>query len=253
VFPLFLVMLLAMIDFGYGVFQDSQATAAARDGARIAIFDPTDVASIEAEARARATGQQVDVAVTCWRGPQGTASVACGSAVPGRDLVRVVASWDYASATGVGRAFGADRRIVGSSTMEIIGRAVTVTEPPPGPPPPGGGGGGGGGGPAPPGGCAVESIAPTNVGFRANDRAYPHSQGVTFEVTTNGAATCTALRLSLPHTAGTQSVALVPVNAPQSWRLDVARRAYNLPPGQQTIRVTDSAGTPLPGPTITIG
>lgn len=136
VIPLFLFLLFGMIDFGYGIFQDSQATAGARDGARYGILDPTDTAGIEAEAKARAVGQDAVVEVACLDGPTGTTTVPCASAVPGEDRIEVVVSWDYVAPTGVGTMFGSGRTISGSSTMLIVGRPLDVTDPTPDPDPP---------------------------------------------------------------------------------------------------------------------
>jgi len=130
IIPLFLLFVFGLIDIGYGIFQTSQATAAARDGGRVAIlaYKQADVSGsadwtkINDAVRARLAGQTVEsITVTCQQ-PSGS-TVACSAAKPDADRIRVVIAWTYHPLTFVGAAVG-DRPVTGTATMTIIGLPV---------------------------------------------------------------------------------------------------------------------------------
>ena len=83
VFPIFLTLLFGIIDIGNAEFQTSQATAAARDGARVGIlhFDQADVNGssdktiIVNQVNARLAGQSATVTVSCINGLTGTTAL----------------------------------------------------------------------------------------------------------------------------------------------------------------------------------
>ncbi len=134
VMPLLFLMVFALIDLGLWVFDSTQASAAARDGARTAILDyraadvpgSADRASVQAAASRNIDVPTPTVDVRCLR-RQGT-PVTCGEAVPGEDRIEVSVSWERDTLTFVGELFGESaRRVSATSAMSITGRAATRT------------------------------------------------------------------------------------------------------------------------------
>lgn len=134
VVPLLFLLVFALIDMGLWVFDATQAGAAARDGARVAILDyrAADVpGSADRASVQTATARHIDVstptvAVRCLR--QDDTSVACSQAVPGQDRIEVSVSWERNTLTFVGDLFGeAARRVSGKSAMMITGRPVAAS------------------------------------------------------------------------------------------------------------------------------
>ncbi len=121
VLPLFLTMVFGFIDVGLAVFQTSQATSAAADGARAGILwepDSPQEAAIEDAVRGRLVGQDVgSIDITCLT-ETGTA-IACAGVNPDSGFVRVEVSWPYEPLSFVGAAFP-DQDISGTATMAII-------------------------------------------------------------------------------------------------------------------------------------
>src|SRR5581483_9309673 len=219
VLPVFLTAVLGLVDIGYAVFQTSQATSAARDGARAGILaftsadvaGSTDNAKIQSQVRERLPGQNVEsITVTCLSGHTGTTTISCASATPDTDRIRVVVTWTYRPLTPAGAAVG-PISITGTATMGIVGAPVTpgttttttsttttTTT-------------------APststtsttstttttvPGSCAVAAftISPDNpIDAKSNGDLV---NAETFTVTTNGAATCTNLQIRYPAKSG---------------------------------------------------
>lgn len=88
VIPIFVLFLLGLVDLGLGVFQTSQATSAAADGARAGIvsYQQADVvgspdqARILAAVRARAVGQSestMTIGISCVTGSGGPVAGGC--------------------------------------------------------------------------------------------------------------------------------------------------------------------------------
>ncbi|HEX2043418.1 MAG TPA: TadE family protein [Acidimicrobiales bacterium] len=130
VMPLLFLLVFGLIDLGLWVFDSTQATAAARDGARVAILDyraadvpgSADRASVQTAASRHIDVSGPAVAVRCLRGD---ASLACDQALPGEDRIEVTVSWERETLTFVGDLFGASaRQVSATSAMGITGRAV---------------------------------------------------------------------------------------------------------------------------------
>ncbi len=129
VLPLLFFMVFGLIDLGMWVFDSTQASAAARDGARAAILNyrAADVpGSADRGTVQAATSRHIDVsaptvAVRCLR--QDDTSVVCNQAVPGEDRIEVSVSWERSTLTFVGDLFGdSARRVSATSAMNITGR-----------------------------------------------------------------------------------------------------------------------------------
>lgn len=142
VIPIFLVLLMGMIDIGIGVFQSSQATSAAADGARSAIIWDDDATELDvvgtpehtriAEAVAgRLVGQEHTFKVSCVT-PDGS-TVLCSDANPDTDRVKVAVTWKFSPFSPVGRAV-ASGTIRGEATMSIIRQPDGVSAAPVPPP-----------------------------------------------------------------------------------------------------------------------
>lgn len=98
VFPVFIVLLAGMIDFGLALFSDVTIINAAREGARLGIVQPGDTTAIEARVRAMSTGldgTKLTVTSTCQR-PSGGSFVACTTPFwASGDSVKVKVDYDY--------------------------------------------------------------------------------------------------------------------------------------------------------------
>lgn len=134
VLPIFLTMVLGFIDVGVGVFQTSQATGAAADGARVGILHhaEADVSgsaaeqAIEDSVRARLVGQDIEsIVITCLT--EAKSEVGCGSVDPDSGFLRVEVSWPFEPISFVGAAFP-DQDIRGSATMAIIRQPTSSSD-----------------------------------------------------------------------------------------------------------------------------
>jgi Flp pilus assembly protein TadG len=131
--PIFITFLLGVVDIGLGVFQTSQATSAAADGARAGIIRYThadevgsdDYQAIDAAVRARLVGQSYELypAPTCVR--PNNATVACAAANPDVDRLRVNVRWQLHPISPVGKAL-AGQYVSGTATMGLVGQPVTL-------------------------------------------------------------------------------------------------------------------------------
>lgn len=131
VMPLLFLMVFGLIDLGLWVFESTQAAAAARDGARVAILDyraadvpgSADRASVQAAASRHIDVSAPIVAVRCLGGDD--TSLACDQAVPGEDRIEVTVSWERETLTFVGALLGQSaRQVSATSAMSITGRTV---------------------------------------------------------------------------------------------------------------------------------
>jgi Flp pilus assembly protein TadG len=262
VFPLLLLFIFGLIDIGQGVFQTSQATSAARDGARVAILDhrtadvpgSADHEAAVAEVEARLVGQDTEsVAIRCKR-PTGV-TVSCAAAAPRVDLVEVVVRWTYRPITFAGDLVG-PRAITGSASMVIVGRPVSTTPLPPVPTtqPEGPGDPGDPGDPVP-GACAVEggTLSPSvntrqQSGFLATD--------FTVTVTTNGEPTCTGMKVRLPvvNNQGAETTVDVALQGTTpGFSVTVRRNDHKWSTGAKTLEIHhDGSSTPIGTVTMTI-
>jgi hypothetical protein len=275
--PIVIFLLLGIADVGMAVFQTSQATSAARDGARAGIvhyLGASDTAStdyatyIYPAIRDRLVGQPFNSPqVACTHAG---AAIDCASALPG-DTVTVTVTWSYTPVSPFGQVFGA-KTIKGGSAMRIVGQAPTpgptttstststtsTTAPP---------------GSSTttttsttsttsttmiPGSCRVQgvSVSPTPPLQHQNKNKFEKSY--TLSVTTNGAATCSGLKIRY-NVPAPYSRTLSPLSAPTTWTDVIPVDDGDLWPqasGTDTVSVTaevlNSTNNVLPGGTFTI-
>jgi Flp pilus assembly protein TadG len=137
VLPLLFLLVLAMMDIGLWEFSTSQASAAARDGARVGILryktasgstaspGGADFTAIDAAVKARLAGQQYSVTVSCVS-PTSESTVTCSTArigpVPSvTDRVKVVVTWSRRSLSPLGPLIGSTQTVTGTAVMQILG------------------------------------------------------------------------------------------------------------------------------------
>ena len=99
VFPVFILLLAGMVDFGLGLYANVTIINAAREGARLGVtLQPMDTNAIQVRVEAMATGldvSQLTVSSTCLR-PSGGSFVACSSPLwASGDSVRVQVDYTY--------------------------------------------------------------------------------------------------------------------------------------------------------------
>ena len=131
--PVLMLSILGFVDLGMAVFQSSQASSAAADGARVGIvrYKQADVAnsadrvSIESAVRGKLVGQKVDAITVACIGPTG-ATVVCALADPEVDRLRVTASWAFRPLSPMGHAIPS-KILTGRATMSLIDQPVAVT------------------------------------------------------------------------------------------------------------------------------
>lgn len=121
--PILFTLFLGLLELSNTELQRSQATSAARDGARSGIVAPGDTAAIEAATRARATGHSdADVSVACTDTAGST--IACADAAYG-DVLAVTVSWPYRSVGFFGAGL-TPSTIHATSRMVVQGDRVSV-------------------------------------------------------------------------------------------------------------------------------
>jgi hypothetical protein len=120
IFPILIVLVLGIIEFGFGYHAWDSTQNAAREGARLAAVDP-DLGAIEA--RVRGTTNSLDqsrlhVTVTC--SPGGSSFGSCGdpSGWPEGLIVRVEVDYDYRFITPLPGLIGVGREKTMTSTAE---------------------------------------------------------------------------------------------------------------------------------------
>lgn len=270
-FPIFLTLLFGIIDIGYAEFQTSQATAAARDGARVAILSfnnadvtgSTDSQTIVTQINARLAGQQVGtIAVSCLSGLTGSTAETCSTASPDQDRVRVTVSWSYVALTPVMASFGLTT-ISGTATMAIVGSptglpttttspsttTTTTTAP---------------GSTTtststttttttPPGGCAITNLTVSPaLPLQLKNGGPGLESHTTFTVTTNGAAPCTGLKIQFP-TAGSSTTKSLTFGGGSTWSTTVNKNDYSWAAGTNLpLLIQNSSGTTLSGGTFAV-
>jgi hypothetical protein len=131
--PVLLFVLLGFVDLGMAVFQSSQASSAAADGARVGILhyrradvaNSADRVAIESAVKAKLVGQEVDsITVTCV--DRTSAAVACADADPDVDRLRVSVSWNLHPISPMGHLIPG-RVLTGRATMSLIGQPLGMT------------------------------------------------------------------------------------------------------------------------------
>jgi Flp pilus assembly protein TadG len=269
VFPLFLTLFFGIIDIGNAEFQTSQATAAARDGARVGIlhFDNADVSgsadrqTVVDQVNARLAGQTATVTISCLNGLTGSTSLTCSQAIPDQDRIQVTVTWAYNALTPVMASMGTNT-ISGTATMAILGQptglpattttttttttsttvpgatttsSTTSTT-------------------APPGSCTIVSLAvsPALPLARQNKNSTNLKNDTTFTVTTNGAAPCTGLKIQFPTKTTATTWSLTPGSG-ATWTALV--HTSDLPWAAGTnlpLYIQSSSGTTLTGGTFSV-
>ena len=98
VLPVFLLILAGILDFGLGLYSQMTIINASREGARLGVVEPGNVAAVDARVKAMTTGldqSQLTVTITCER-PSGSSFVSCGSPQwQSGDAVVVKVDYDY--------------------------------------------------------------------------------------------------------------------------------------------------------------
>ena len=128
VVPVLFLFVFGLVDVGLQAFERTQATAAARDGARAALvdYDQADVPAsanntrVTAAAVSRIDAKAPAVAVRCLSAA-GTA-IGCSTAAATVDRVELTVSWDRSSVTFVGGIIGQSRRISATAAMVVAGK-----------------------------------------------------------------------------------------------------------------------------------
>lgn len=132
VLPLLLTLLLGFIDLAQWNLQKSQATNAARDGARNALASVTSTdctypcstanTRVHDAIAARIGGQSFTFTVVCMTSTTTTPKTCAATAnTVDRDRVKVTVQWQRPAMTFVSKWFGASKTVSGSSIMTIDG------------------------------------------------------------------------------------------------------------------------------------
>lgn len=130
VIPLLFLFMFGLIDIGIWEYQGSQASAAARDGARVGILrylsadtvGSANNTAISNAVAARLGGQQYNLTVSCLNEGDTTAKACDSGVIVDHDRIKVVVSWNYGSLTYVGRfVAGNSHTVTGSAVMTIHG------------------------------------------------------------------------------------------------------------------------------------
>jgi Flp pilus assembly protein TadG len=136
VVPLLFVFVLALVDIGLWEFQTSQASGAARDGARVGILSYTTASgstaspggtsftAIDNAVKGRLAKQPYSVTVTCV-GPTDETTKSCSTASitpPDIDRIKVVVTWSRKSYSPLGSLIGSSQTVTGTAVMQLVGK-----------------------------------------------------------------------------------------------------------------------------------
>ena len=131
VLPILFVLVFALFDFGQWEFQGSQATAAARDGARAGLMayktaegttaspGGAGFTTINNAVAARLDRQTYSLTVLCVS-PLDETSKPCSSSQPDIDRIKVTVTWTRSPLTPVTATFGT-QQVSGRAVMKVIG------------------------------------------------------------------------------------------------------------------------------------
>ncbi|WP_421119974.1 TadE/TadG family type IV pilus assembly protein [Aquihabitans daechungensis] len=256
--PILILSILGFVDLGMAVFQSSQASSAAADGARVGIirFEGADVAgsadraAIEAAVTAKLVGQKIEsVAVACI--DPASATVSCAAADPEVDRLRVTVTWTFRPISPMGHAIPS-KVLTGRATMGLIdqpqGMTTTTTTP------------------AtttttttpssttttstttptttttlPPEGCVITSLvsAPATTDVK-NSGALENDLALTLN--TNGNVACTLLTVRITTNGATEEVVAFNKVTATKWTATVDKNGFKWTPGVKV-------GTAYSGPT----
>lgn len=193
--PILLTIMMGLIDLGVGVLQTSQVSGAAADGARAAIIWKTgskpDVVGSAAHGRVREAvagrlmGKDFTFDVRCVT--PSDAVVACASADPDRDLLRVTVRSEFLPVSPLGHNIADGKMLSSSATMALIRQPENVASTPSTPPeaaPPVDQPPDPDADPAP--GCLVTGVDANPASIDLNDNSGKVKLPVVFTVQTNG-------------------------------------------------------------------
>jgi Flp pilus assembly protein TadG len=130
VIPLLFLFIFGLIDIGLWEYQGSQASAAARDGARVGILrylsadtnGSANNTAISNAVAARLGGQSYTLTVTCLNEGNATAKACDSGVLVDQDRIKVVVTWQHPSLTYVGQfVAGNSQTVTGSAVMTIHG------------------------------------------------------------------------------------------------------------------------------------
>ena len=127
---LLFLFLFGLVDIGLWEYQNSQASAAARDGARVGILKylsadtsgSTNNTAISNAVAARLGGQAYNLTVTCLAASTSTTKSCDSGVLVDHDRIKVVVTWQHSSLTYVGRFVGgSSQTVTGTAIMTING------------------------------------------------------------------------------------------------------------------------------------
>jgi Flp pilus assembly protein TadG len=238
--PVLMVALLGFVDLGLAVFQSSQASSAAADGARVGILrhEKADVAgsvdrtAIEAAVRSKLVGQKVDsIAVACV--DPTNATVICAGADPEVDRLRVTVSWTFRPLSPMGHAIP-DKVLTGqgmtttttsvsttTSTSTTSTTTSTTTTTPPTTTTT-----------APPVGCVITGLAsdPSTTDVKNNGSL---SEALDLTLTTNANPGCTLLTVRITTNGVTEEVVAFNKVTATRWTATVDKNGFKWTPGSK--------------------
>jgi Flp pilus assembly protein TadG len=132
ILPVFILVLMGILDLGRAVYYSATLSNAAREAAREGIVDQT-CNHVTDKAVQRAVGMQNVTATVTWTTPAGTTTRSCspaaGTASVG-DLTRVVVEYDYNAATPIIGNLVGTIHLQGESTFPV--EATCIENSPPG-------------------------------------------------------------------------------------------------------------------------
>lgn len=245
--PVLLLAILGFVDLGMAVFQSSQASSAAADGARAGIirFERADVLNsadrlaIEGAVRAKLVGQEVEtITVACV--DRSDATVSCAAADPEVDRLRVTVSWTFRPLSPMGHAIPA-KVLTGRATMSLIDQpagmtttttvpastttstsstttttsttSTTTTT-------------------APPEGCVITGLTstPSDTGVKNNGSL---ERPLDLALTTNGNAACALLSVRITTNGVTEEVVAFNKVTSTRWTATVDKNGFKWTPGSK--------------------
>lgn len=141
--PIFLLIVMALVDLGSGVLQTSQVSSAAADGARAAIIwragnDQPDVAGstsrlkVQRAIAGRLVGRTFTFDARCL--DQVGATVACRNADPDTARVRVTVRSEFLPVSPIGHTVGEGRILTSSAAMGLVRQPDDLASTPSTPP-----------------------------------------------------------------------------------------------------------------------
>jgi Flp pilus assembly protein TadG len=132
VIPLLFVFVLGMMDIGLWEFQTSQASGAARDGARAGILSyktasgttaapgGADFTIVNNAIKGRLGNQNYSATVTCV-GPTDETAISCATAQPDSARIKVVVTWSRSSTSPLSSVIGQTQTVTGTAVMQVVG------------------------------------------------------------------------------------------------------------------------------------